>query len=82
MATEKKPRAPRKPRSKQESETPTMVRHLSLDEATRTRLTEVGWIEDGEPMVNVETIRLDDQQLEVLTFDSGKRLITVNPLVP
>lgn len=79
MAEEKKKRV-RKPKNPEA--VPVIVNHISLDEPTRTRLTEVGWIEEGEPMVNVETVRELDQHLEVLTFESGRRLITVSPLHP
>ena len=82
MSEEKKTRKPRKPKAEpaEQSQIPMIVRQFTLDPATRERLTTVGWLQKDEPMINVETVREVDLNLEVLTFESGRRLITVSPL--
>ena len=74
-----RPKRSRKPKA---VEIPVQVRSEQLDPTTRERLTEAGFLAPHEAMVNVERIEQDGMLHEVLTFESGKRLITVNNLQP
>lgn len=74
MPEEKKKRV-RKPKK---GEIPVQVRGLQLDPNTRERLTDAGFLAPHEAMVNVEAIWQDGLHHEILTFESGKRLISVS----
>lgn len=65
-------------RKPKKGEIPVQVRGLQLDPNTRERLTDVGFLTPHEPMIDAQSFWQDGMFHEVLTFESGKRLITVS----